>query len=268
MPPAVITNRLEFTRNLLFVIMAVTCVGMIAGFYLVAQFNKELVTVRKELFYLTLNTNTIMYSYIIFIVIGPVHELFMKYRMLSNAKLNLDCNGMTMPSTSYKEAHINQSTAKHFDIFISVKITDENKQHTEDFKLAQIVYSFLKEKGFNVFLSSRSIIELGEPDYMNAIENAIKSATVFIAVAVNPLNLEANYLQYEWKLFNHKIMNTKPYYPRMITYYDNSFTTDDFPARISVFECIKHDPIEGQSLIALHQMIITIIDKMQKSFSE
>ena len=56
-------------------------------------------------------------------------------------------------------------------------------------------------KGLHVFLSDFTLEELGESDYADAIDSALKSASVLLAIGTAADHLESNWVRYEWKSF-------------------------------------------------------------------
>lgn len=80
-----------------------------------------------------------------------------------------------------------------YDVFISCK--------SEDYKYAEEIYDFLKENGFNVFLASKELRNLGESEYRRSISKALRSATHIIVFSSNPDYIESEWVYYEWDMF-------------------------------------------------------------------
>lgn len=59
-----------------------------------------------------------------------------------------------------------------YDVFISCK--------SEDYEIAEEVYLYLKDNGFHVFLSSKELRRMKDSEYMNAISEALDSATILL----------------------------------------------------------------------------------------
>ncbi len=80
-----------------------------------------------------------------------------------------------------------------YDVFISCK--------SEDYKYAEEIYDFLRENGFNTFLASKELRNLGESEYRRAISKALRSATHIIVFSSNPEYIESEWVYYEWDMF-------------------------------------------------------------------
>lgn len=89
-----------------------------------------------------------------------------------------------------------------YDVFISCK--------SEDYPLAEDVYSFLSENHIHAFLASKELRKLGDSEYREVIESALESAEHLIIVASKPEYIMSKYVKYEWGLFlNAKISDYK-----------------------------------------------------------
>ena len=90
-----------------------------------------------------------------------------------------------------------------YDVFISCK--------SEDYIDAEEIYNFLKEKGFNVFLASKELRQVGDSEYRKAISQALKSTYHLIVFASKPENIDSTWVYYEWDWFLvAKIKGKKP----------------------------------------------------------
>ncbi|MCH5179740.1 MAG: toll/interleukin-1 receptor domain-containing protein [Erysipelotrichales bacterium] len=99
-----------------------------------------------------------------------------------------------------------------YDVFISYK--------SEDIEYARRIYNELKNinKNLCVFLAERSLKDIGEAKYANAIEEAIKSSRNMIIVASNHEYFSSNWVNYEWRLFFHYQLTDKSnFYHNIIT---------------------------------------------------
>lgn len=99
-----------------------------------------------------------------------------------------------------------------YDLFISYKSEDKN--------YATGIYDALKkmDPNINIFLSERTLKEIGEAQYTVAIEQAIKSSKNMVVVATNPEFFSSKWVNYEWRLFFHFQLNDKHnFYHNIIT---------------------------------------------------
>ena len=91
---------------------------------------------------------------------------------------------------------------EQYDIFISCK--------SEDYDIAEKVYSFLTNNGFSVFLASQELRKMAKADYMDAISIALDSAYSMIVVSSKKKYLTSEYVKFEWSTFlNEKLSGRK-----------------------------------------------------------
>ena len=86
-----------------------------------------------------------------------------------------------------------------YDIFISCK--------SEDYEIAEKVYSFLKDNGFSVFLSSKELRRMAQADYMNVISVALDTAYSMIVISTQKEYLTSKWVQFEWSTFLNEILS-------------------------------------------------------------
>ena len=86
-----------------------------------------------------------------------------------------------------------------YDVFISVKQTDDQRHYTKDGDKASDLYDFLASRGLRVFNSRRSLPagEIYEP----RIIGALMSARVMIVVGSSAENMDSNWVKNEWSRF-------------------------------------------------------------------
>ena len=92
------------------------------------------------------------------------------------------------------------------DIFISCKNLDENEKPTSDLTLAMDAYNFLSGKGLSVFYSDFTLEHLGVAAYKRAIDDALDSASVVVAVGTSVENIDSQWVRYEWDSFFNDII--------------------------------------------------------------
>ena len=86
-----------------------------------------------------------------------------------------------------------------YDIFISCK--------SEDYEIAEKVYSFLKDNGFSVFLSSKELRRMAQADYMDAISVALDTAYSMIVISTKKEYLTSKWVKFEWSTFLNEILS-------------------------------------------------------------
>ena len=85
------------------------------------------------------------------------------------------------------------SEEKPFQIFISFNSKDQ--------ALAELLYDFLRDKGYEVFCSSKSIQLLGISAYQKAIDKALISSKCMIVIGSEPDSFDSGWVEYEWGSF-------------------------------------------------------------------
>jgi len=93
-----------------------------------------------------------------------------------------------------------------YDVFISFKNTNERGVPTQDAKLANEVYNFLRSKGLRVFISTVTLESLGVSNYKKAIDEALDAASIVVAVGTSTENLDSEWVRYEWDGFYNDIL--------------------------------------------------------------
>lgn len=76
--------------------------------------------------------------------------------------------------TKYVNERIKESNIKmKYDVFISYKLSDKDGNKTQDYFMAQKLYTRLSEMGYLVFFSSQTLEEIGSSKYKSDIDNFI-----------------------------------------------------------------------------------------------
>jgi hypothetical protein len=83
------------------------------------------------------------------------------------------------------------------DVFISCKNLDEHGVQTRDSEIAAEVYKFLTGKGLRVFLSTYTLEQLGAAAYTRAIDSALESATVLLAIGTSVDHLNSGWVRHD-----------------------------------------------------------------------
>jgi hypothetical protein len=110
---------------------------------------------------------------------------------------------------------------KEYDVFISFKNFAEDGTPTRDSVLAQQLYEFLQSRGLKVFFSNTSLESLGIAAFKKAIDDALDSAQILVAVGTSQENLEAQWVRYEWDSFFSDILSGNKPKGRVFTYIEN-----------------------------------------------
>lgn len=100
----------------------------------------------------------------------------------------------------------------HYDVFISARLENPDRQ------LAKRLYEYLSSKGVATFFCDISLRNSGETFFFNAIEEALESAQILIAVAIEPATLHTEWIKHEWHSFLAAIHLGKKPKGKMIVY--------------------------------------------------
>jgi len=127
-----------------------------------------------------------------------------------------------------------------FDIFISFKSEDEG--------YAQQIFTFLTARGLRAFFSRQSLPRLGSDEYHAQIDRAIEQARHMVVVTSSPGNVNAQWVQYEWRLFlGERLAGRKT--GNLVTAIAGRMTIDDLPISLRNREVIHCDE-EGLTRLA------------------
>lgn len=113
-----------------------------------------------------------------------------------------------------------------YDIFISCK--------SEDYEIAERVYSFLKDNGFSVFLSSKELRRMAQADYMDAISVALDTAYSMIVISTKKEYLTSKWVKFEWSTFLNEILSGRKT-GQIMTLADN-IKVHEFPIQLRKYE--------------------------------
>lgn len=95
-----------------------------------------------------------------------------------------------------------QTNAEPYDIFLSLKVTDDSGSKTVEREIAMRLYDQLSDK-YRVFFSEVSLkSEYAGEDYEAVIYSALRSSKVMILIAENVANMKAKWVRNEWSRYN------------------------------------------------------------------
>jgi TIR domain-containing protein len=106
-----------------------------------------------------------------------------------------------------QKAHSTPRVEGAIDVFITFKNLDEKGAPTRDSEIATNVYQFLTAKGLMVFFSAVTLEDLGTSAYKRAIDKALDSATVLVAIGTSRSHLDSQWVSYEWDSFYNDILS-------------------------------------------------------------
>ncbi len=142
-----------------------------------------------------------------------------------------------------------------FEVFISFKHRDREGRETADSRLAREIHRYLSDRGLKVFLSSVSLEQLGIAAYKKAIDAALDTAQVLIAVGTSAENVDSEWVRYEWdSFFNDMLSGMKPA-GRVFAYIDG-VGISSLPRALRQTQCIEHGP---DALERLHRFVVNAL---------
>jgi hypothetical protein len=131
--------------------------------------------------------------------------------------------------------------SQRYDVFVCFKHLDDHGRATEDAALAREVYDFLVARDFSVFFSNVSLERLGVSDYKRAIDQALDSARVLVAVGTSADNLDSKWVRYEWdSFFSDALSGVKP--DARVFVYVNGVALTSLPRTLRQSQVINHGP--------------------------
>ena len=113
-----------------------------------------------------------------------------------------------------------------YEIFISCK--------SEDYEIAESVYSYLLSKGFRVFLSSKELRRLAKADYIDAISSALDTSNHLIVVSTKKEYVNSKWVKFEWSTFLNELLSGRKT-GQIMTLLDG-IRVDELPISLRKFE--------------------------------
>lgn len=88
-----------------------------------------------------------------------------------------------------------------YDVFISFKCSDEDKNYTRDYAIAREIKECLVLEGYSVFFSSDSLEQMGSSMYKADIDDALDSSKLMVVVLTKAEYALSHWVHYEWDSF-------------------------------------------------------------------
>jgi hypothetical protein len=129
--------------------------------------------------------------------------------------------------------------APTYDVFLSFKNSTAEGKPTPDSALAHEIYRHLTARGLTVFFSAISLESMGVTAYKQAIDDALESAQILVAVGTSRQNLESQWVRYEWDGFINDILTGAKPAGRVITYAD-AITPASLPRALRQYTVVRH----------------------------
>ncbi len=126
-----------------------------------------------------------------------------------------------------------------YDVFISCR--------SKDYLLAEKLYSYLKDNGFYVFLSSKELRLLKDAEYLDAISEALGTTYHLIVLGSSKENIKSKWVKFEWSTFlNEKLSGRK--FGQIITFLDGDLSVEDLPIQLRQYESFNLNNYENTIL--------------------
>jgi hypothetical protein len=143
------------------------------------------------------------------------------------------------------------------DVFIAFKDLDEKGAPTRDAEIARDVYGFLTAKGLGVFFSPVTLENLGTWAYKQAIDEALDSAKVLVAIGTSADHLNSEWVRYEWDSSYSDILSGVKPNGKVFTYIEG-MTTAALPRALRQTQTFFH---LSESLQKLFNFIIKALPR-------
>jgi hypothetical protein len=118
------------------------------------------------------------------------------------------------------------------DVFISRKSADA--------PFAKKIYDYLTAQGLSVFESDQSLKELGNADYIKAIDEALVSTTHMMVVGSSANNIKSSWVEAEWLFFLNRKRSGKTS-GNLFTVITKQMNIDDLPPSLANFQVIPYN---------------------------
>jgi hypothetical protein len=118
------------------------------------------------------------------------------------------------------------------DLFISRKSVDA--------PYSQKLYEYLTEQGLRVFESDNTLKELGNADYIKAIDEALANATHMIVVGSSAENIKSSWVEAEWLFFLNRKRSGKTS-GNLLTVATDTLKLEDIPPSLANYEVIPYN---------------------------
>ena len=152
--------------------------------------------------------------------------------------------------------------AYQYDVFISFKNLDDNKNQTKDSVIAEKLYNYLTGSGLRVFFSMRELEIMGVSDYSSAIDEALDSSRFMVVVGCSAKNLMSNWVHAEWRSFVNEINSGfKPDGEVFVVYRD--MTIRELPLTLRQRQAF--DDADESSLEKVRNFILNAINRDQQT---
>lgn len=149
-----------------------------------------------------------------------------------------------------------------FQVFLSFKNTD-NGQKTNDCQVAEKLYAYLLGKGINVFFSNVSLLEFGESAYKDAIDDALDSVELMVAIGSKAEYLTSQWCKYEWQSYQQNLLSGIVS-GTIVTYLGN-MELAEVPTAIRHYQSFN---MERDAFDKIGDFIIKALEKKHSSGSE
>jgi hypothetical protein len=131
--------------------------------------------------------------------------------------------------------------SSEYDVFLSFKNLGPDGTPTRDASLAKEVFDYLSANGLRVFFSSITLEQLGVAGYKRAIDDALDSAQVLVAIGVSLENLDSQWVRYEWDSFFNDILSGRKPKGRVFSYV-TGVDVNSLPRTLRQNQAIVHQP--------------------------
>jgi len=123
-----------------------------------------------------------------------------------------------------------------YEVFISFKNTESDGSPSRDVVMAEKLYRDLKERGIKVFFSKYSIDESARADYVDAIDEALESALLLVAVGTSKKNLTSKWVKSEINQFRTLVNSDVEGKRSIASYRSQDYPESELPSGIKSYQ--------------------------------
>lgn len=143
-----------------------------------------------------------------------------------------------------------------YQVFLSFKNTSDEGV-TVDKEITEQLYQYLTSKGVTAFYSNISLIQFGEAQYKEAIDNALDEVRIMVVISTKAEFITSRWCRYEWDNYLQNIVNgiVKG---SVITFLSQDILLKDVPVGIRNYQSFK---IEQTPIEKLGDFILAALEK-------
>ncbi len=186
----------------------------------------------------------------------PLFKNALKYAESTELRAKYESEGKRIAETCTEWRE--KAKKYDYDVFISFKATDENKNDTDDLREMQNLYTYLTEKGYKVFFSPVSMRSVAGKEHYDAyIFNALEKARAMIVYGSRSDYFSTTWVQNEWTRYLRMIDKGLKKRDSLFVCYEK-FDPYELPRRLREIQLLEADK---------KTFYLTVTERLEEVFS-